>query len=194
METTTTTTANFIADTPARDTRNAHTRSLWQRSLVAIALLVTCMLGVKAEQYVIYYQGGDGTKYYMANVDGTLTSTTTYDAATCVWEGTSGGTFSNNGKNICFAASTGNEAIVSLDGTSRNLTIDNDGICYINPWYRFYLYYKNNSFYATNSAQLYGNTRVKAATPPATTPEPTGITITPDNLSLSVGEIATVME
>ena len=167
---------NPIADTSAR---NTHTRSLWQRCLVAIALLVTCVLGVKAEQYVIYYQGGDGTKYYMANVNNTLTVLTVlpdenYDAKTCVWEGTSGGTFSNNGKNICFAASTGNEAIVSLDGTSRNLTIDNDGICYINPWYSFYLYYKNNSFYATNSAQLYGNTRVKAEVaeaPPPTEPD-----------------------
>ena len=36
---------NPIADTPARDTH-----SLWQRCLVAIALLVTCVLGVKAEK------------------------------------------------------------------------------------------------------------------------------------------------
>ena len=166
---------NPIADTSARNTHNAHTCSLWQRCLMAIALLVTCVLGVKAEKYVIYYQGGDGTKYYMANVNNTLTVLTVlpdenYDAKTCVWEGTSGGTFSNNGKNICFAASTGNEAIVSLDGTSRNLTIDNDGICYINQWYSFYLYYKNNSFYATNLAQLYGNTRVKAEVAEATPP------------------------
>ena len=53
---------------------------------MAIALLVTCALGVKAEKYVIYYQDGD-TKYYMANDGGTLTSTTTCVEATCVWEG-----------------------------------------------------------------------------------------------------------
>ena len=120
MKTTTTTTANFIADTPARNTRNTHT--LWQRSLVAIALLVTCMLGVKAEQYVIYYQGGDGTKYYMANVDGTLTSTTTYDAATCVWVGTSGNTFSNNGQKISFESASNYAREIGLSPEDRKST------------------------------------------------------------------------
>lgn len=162
---------NHIADTSARNTRNAHTRSLWQRSLVAIALLVTCALGVKAEKYVIYYQDGD-TKYYMANVGGKLTSATTYNATTCVWDGTSGSTFSNSGNTICFVASTNNEKKVTLTGNERKLTIGNGQLIYYDgDYYDFYIYYKNGEFYNSNLEAHYGNTRVKAevekATPPA---------------------------
>ena len=181
---------NPIADTPARNTRDTHT--LWQRSLVAIALLVTCVLGVKAEQYVLYYDDGT-TKYYMANVNNTLTVLTdeNYDANTCVWEGTNGGKFSNNGKEIYVTysspylkdAGTGSDLIIE-DGTN-NIYRNIGGT-------KAYIIYHATSANKLNYSISNKSTNIKAATPPATTPEPTSITITPNNLSLSVGETAKV--
>ena len=181
---------NPIADTSARNTRDTYT--LWQRCLMAIALLVTCALGVKAQQYVLYYDDGT-TKYYMANVNNTLTVLTdeNYDANTCVWEGTNGGKFSNNGKEIYLTysspslkdAGAGSDLIIE-DGTN-NIYRNISGT-------KAYIIYDATSANKLNYSISNNSTNIKAATPPATTPEPESITITPDNLSLSVGETATV--
>lgn len=75
---------NLIADTSAHNIRNARTHTLWQRCLVAIALLTTCVLGVKAEtQYTICHNG----QFYAAfNPNGRkVLATETFDEATCVW-------------------------------------------------------------------------------------------------------------
>ena len=176
---------NLIADTSAHNIGNTHTRSLWQRSLVAIALLLTCAFGIKAEQYVIYYQNGD-TKYYLANNNGTLTSTDTYVAATCIWEGESGSTFSNDNKKIYLSYYS---LTTSENGSS--LTIDGEGHIYRTQYdINYYIYYNTNTqkFSASNTNTAYAI----AAAPPTSIIEPTSIKITPDNLSLSVGETATV--
>lgn len=178
---------NHIADTLARDT---HT--LWQRSLVAIALLVTCVLGVKAEKYVIYYQQNKNIKYYMANESGTLKSTTTYDAATCVWVGESGGTLSNNGMGIYITSTSSSP---SLTNAGRSITIDADNYIYCEiASAKYYIYFDNKNFKVASTPTTYGDTRVKAevveVTPP--TPEPESITISPKSISLLVGKTETV--
>ncbi len=162
---------NLIADTSAHNIRNARTRSLWQRCFIVVALLMTCALGVKAEKYVIYYDDGT-TKYYMANVGGTLTSATTYNAATCDWVGTSGGTFSNGGKSICYSVGYA----VSLTGTAQYLTIDaTNKYLFYKSWTgaQYYIYYKPDGFYGSTQDGDYKDTRVIVDTPPAATLDPT---------------------
>ena len=163
-----------------------------RRLTLLVTLLVTCVLGVKAEQYVLYYDDGT-TKYYMANVGNTLTVLTdeNYNANTCVWVGTSGGKFSNNGKEIYLTysspylkdAGAGSDLIIE-DGTN-NIYRNIGGT-------KAYIIYHATSANKLNYSISNKSTNIKAATPPATTPEPESITITPDNLSLSVGETATV--
>lgn len=178
MDMTTTTFIINASAMPAVATADAP-RTFFRRLGMLAILLVTFVLGTRAASYVFYYEAANGTKYYMANVSNTLTAVTTYNVGTCVWEGESGGVFSNNGRNICFNASTNMESPVSLEGSSRNLTIGNDGLYYDGSWYDFYIYYKNGTFYATNAANYYGNTRVKAEIAPAPTPPvaPTEFTI-----------------
>lgn len=162
---------NTILTTSTANGRAAHTiPTLIKRITMMLVLIVSFALGARAAQYVFYYEATNGPKYYMANVNNALTAVTTYNASTCVWEGESGGVFSNNGRNICFNASTNMESPVSLEGSSRNLTIGNDGLYYDGSWYDFYIYYKNGTFYATNAANYYGNTPVKAEIAPAPTP------------------------
>ena len=82
METTMTQNAKHIADTSAHNTH-----SFWQRYLVAIALLVTCVLGVKAEQYVICHKNGNNTYFLAIDENNSIVATTTFNPTTCVWTG-----------------------------------------------------------------------------------------------------------
>lgn len=161
---------NPIADTPARNTRDTYT--LWQRCLVAIALLVTCALGVKAEKYVFYYDDGT-TKYYMANVNKTLTVLTeeNYDANTCVWEGTNGGKFSNNEKEIYvtygspYLKDAGNGSDLIIEDGTNNIYRNIGGT-------KAYIIYHATSANKLNYSISNNATNIKAATPPAAAPEP----------------------
>ena len=182
---------NPIADTPAHNTRD--TRPLWQRSLMLIALLVTCVLGVKAEKYVIYYDDGT-TKYYMANVNNTLTVITdeNYDANAnkCVWERTSGDTFSNNGKRIYI---TNTNSYPSLTDNGRSIIIDAENYIYCYLYgFKYYIYYdnvKDHTFKVSSASATYSTTRVKAQIV-KDAPPPTRITV--QDITLPVGETITV--
>ena len=186
MKTTMKQNAKHIADTSAHNTRKAH--NLWQRCLMAIALLVTCTLGAKAEQYVIYYDNGT-TRYYMAIDDnGNIKSTTTYDSNTCIWSGTSGERFSNNGKQIYISY----YRLETRDPDNGSLlTVDDKGHIYrTQNNYNYYIYYNTNT--QTFSTNYSTTTYAIVDTPPASTPEPTSITINPKSISLLVGAKATV--
>ena len=180
---------NLITDTSAHNIRNARTHTLWQRFLMLVALLVTCALGVKAEKYVIYYDDGT-TKYYMANVGGTLTSATTYDAATCVWEGRSGEKFSNSHWELYLSYGTFETRNTNAGQTGTNLTIDGEGRIYRDMYgTKYYIYYDTgtNKFGSNNRF----NTYAKVDTPPAATLAPTSITV--QDITLPVGETTTII-
>ena len=190
---------NPIADTPARNTRDTHT--LWQRCLVAIALLVTCVLGVKAEtQYTICHNG----QFYAAfNPNGRkVLATETFDEATCVWTLNDAGEIYiiHDGTTYYLNRFDGTidgiyTAHLTADVTRTSTWIIDEGKLYtpvtILIWtYNYYLQY-DGSWKFTSQQTNGGKLLTEYVTGP-TTPEPERITINPKSISLLVGEKATV--
>ena len=141
------------------------TLNLMRRLGLLAAMLFIFVLGAKADSYMIYYDNGT-TRYYMANVNGTLTAVTDYDETNCVWDGTSGSTFSNNGKSIGF--STTNASSVSLSASAQMLTINDGGhICY-SSWTgaKYYIYYNtsNNTFCVSTQSGDYVRSQSRETT------------------------------
>ena len=60
-------------------------------AMLAVVTMIAA-LEAKAEDYVFMYNG-----HYLANNSGQISDVTTFDPATCIWNGTSGGTFTNQG-------------------------------------------------------------------------------------------------
>ena len=135
----------------------------FRRIAVLLVLLLSFAFGAKAANYVFYYEATNGTKYYMANVNNALTAVTTYNASTCVWEGESGGAFSNNGRYINLNRGNGSISLAD-DNNVYALTIDKDGYLYYqrNASRFYYIYYNNDESKFSNQEAYNGSMRVKA--------------------------------
>src|SRR5574344_1616138 len=101
--------------------------------IIALCLLICGLSGnfVSAQTqvgYVITYGN-----HYLSNNNGSIADATTFAPSSCIWTGTSGGTFSNGGYNLYVTYNS-----ISLNSSySTNLIINNNYI------YRYYNYYGN---------------------------------------------------
>lgn len=104
------------------------------RNFIMTAALLLAALPAKAEDYVFMYNDG-GTYHIMANVSSTITDVQQFSYTTCVWSGTSGSTFSNQGGYLYWTA---NNAVWTVRNSGDNLTINSNKI---------YNRYNNNNIY-----------------------------------------------
>ena len=104
------------------------------RSVIMMAALLCSGLTARAADYVFMYNDG-GTYHIMANVSSTITDVQQFSYTTCVWSGTSGSTFSNQGGYLYWTA---NNAVWTVRNSGDNLTINSNKI---------YNRYNNNNIY-----------------------------------------------
>ena len=120
---------------PGRESRFLVTWQMLHR-VVAICLLTFVNAGVWAADYVFM----NGDNYIIINNSGSITTTTAFSPSTCLWSGTSGGAFTNNGKTLKYSQTysesgglaptrTYNPPVLGAnENTSMNLAISSDGI------------------------------------------------------------------
>ena len=116
------------------------------RSVIMMAALLCSGLTARAADYVFMYNDG-GTYHIMANVSSTITDVQQFSYTTCVWSGTSGSTFSNQGGYLYW---TDNNAVWTVRNSGDNLTINSNKI---------YNRYRNNNYYIRyNNSQWVSST------------------------------------
>ena len=99
---------------------------LRQLMLLAVMLVAGTLTAVAQREYVITYEY-NGSTYYLQNGNGTLTTTTTFTPASCVWTATStSGTYTrftltNNGRYL-ISNGSGDNRTLGLNNTSANYT------------------------------------------------------------------------
>lgn len=99
------------------------------RRVVAICLLALASVGAWAADYV-FMQGSN----YIIISGGSLTTTTTFNPSTCLWSGTSGGAFTNNGYTLKYSQTYTSAGLtrtynttLNTSGTNVPLVISIDG-------------------------------------------------------------------
>ena len=113
--------------------RNLHYNTMLQllRRVVAICLLALASVGAWAADYVFM----QGNNYIIINNSGALTTTTTFHPSTCLWSGTSGGAFTNNGYTLKYSQTysesggiaptrTYNSPVLSTNTNETSVSID----------------------------------------------------------------------
>lgn len=123
-------------------------RTIVLRGIFALLLLVCGAARSWAENYVFVYD-----TYYAAypgsSSNSTLLATTTFTPNTCIWVGTSGGSFQNYGNAGAYLYLANGSAQART--STRNLTIGSNRIYYRqSTWTSYYLRY-NNGWTASNS-------------------------------------------
>lgn len=136
------------------------------RSIILTTLLVlTFSVTSRAEDYVFLYRSGNNNNNYAYNIlsnnNGSATNTTTFSYNTCVWSGTSGSTFSNNGKYLYWSS----YYTPSLESSGQTLTIGSNRIYYSRYGTNYYLRYNSgwtSSNSTTNATVVYSITTNQA--------------------------------
>ena len=86
--------------------------------MLAVVTMIAAV-EAKAEDYVFMYNG-----HYLANISGQISDVTTFNPTTCIWNGTSGGTFTNQGYYLRHYQTDGTFTLrQGADGDWTNLSI-----------------------------------------------------------------------
>ncbi|MBO7259899.1 MAG: chitobiase/beta-hexosaminidase C-terminal domain-containing protein, partial [Bacteroidaceae bacterium] len=110
-----------------------------KRLTVLTLLLLTFALGVRAADYVFLYYNSSTFHIMQHNGSGTISDASTFTYANCVWSGTSGGPFTNNGYYLYPSSSSVEAREQSSDCIISGNTISRSGnssryLRYNNGW------------------------------------------------------------
>ena len=181
----------------------------FRRITVLLVLLLSFAFGARAASYVFYYNGN-----YMYVNNGAIASTPTFSTA-CIWEGSNGGKFSNNGFYLVGNNNNNTLSLANNQNQGTSWTINGNNLYFQNRtqsvfigsnyFYRGVRYnngtwetvesdgvlwgYGNPSFEG-NVAVLYqvNITPYSASTESVITPATSTITLTPSTAELNLGE------
>ncbi|MBO5834762.1 MAG: chitobiase/beta-hexosaminidase C-terminal domain-containing protein [Bacteroidales bacterium] len=181
----------------------------FRRIAVLLVLLLSFAFGARAASYVFYYDGN-----YMYVNNGAIASTPTFSTA-CIWEGSNGGKFSNNGYYLVGNNNNNTLSLAKNQNQGTSWTINGNNLYFQNRtesafigstyFYRGVRY--NNGAWETvesdgvfwgisnpsfegNAAVLYqvDLTPYSASTESVITPATSTITLTPSTAELNLGE------
>lgn len=117
------------------------------RSVLFVALLLGASLPAQAADYVFLYNS-EGTFHILSNTSNTITDVTTFSYTNCVWSGTNGSTFSNQGRYLYW---TSNNAVWTANTSGDNLTINNNKIYNYYNRNNYYIRYNNNQWVSSTT-------------------------------------------
>jgi hypothetical protein len=108
-----------------------------KRFAVLTLLLLTVVLGTRAASYVFYYNGN-----YMYVNNGSIASTSTFSTA-CIWEGSNGGKFSNNGYYLVGNNNNNTLSLAKNQNQGTSWTINGNNLYFHSrTQQRLYYYYR----------------------------------------------------
>ena len=140
------------------------------RKAITLTLLLLLSFGsAKAASYVIKYTSGQTTHYLGCN--GTsLQDYTVFDATTCVWEGTSGGKWSCNGKKLDYTTTVWVPSGLTVNDDGANFTLGNNQLYYDGSLRDYYVKYSDNTWTLSSGDNNAGTVTAYDGTALAVTP------------------------
>ena len=161
---------NKVRTTEKANRNNNTTRIL--PTLLLVASLLTGSISAWAANYVFMYKDGN-TYHILSNNNNTITDVLTFSYTNCVWSGTSGSTFSNQGRYLYW---TDYNVVWTANTYGDDLTINNNRIYNIYNRNNVYIRYNNGSWVSSTTNSQ--NQVVYSLSGPATASWATAVSIT----------------
>lgn len=118
------------------------------RSILFVALLLGASLPAMAADDYVFLYNSEGTFHILSNTSNTITDVTTFSYTNCVWSGTSGSTFSNQGRYLYW---TNNNSVWTANTSGDNLTINGNKIYNTYRGSNYYIRYNSNQWVSSTT-------------------------------------------